>query len=101
MRQILIIFALALAASSCSMRSVVSAPVELFLGHKLTADIGLKDAKDKPLHKAMDDGRKAMVASPEYREACSVAVDGWLMLHPKPAWLGVAETVAQQIPKAK
>ena len=94
MRQILIICALALAASSCSMRSVVSAPVELFLGHKLTADIGLKEATDKPLHQALDDGRKAMVASPEYRAACGVAVEA-IIAHTKPTWVSVAEKIAK------
>jgi len=94
MRHILIIFALALAASSCSMRSVVSAPVELFLGHKLTADIGLKESTDKPLHQAMDDGRKTMVASPEYRAACEVAVDV-IISHTKPTWVSVAEKITK------
>lgn len=90
MRQILIIFVLAFAAASCSLRSVVAAPVEVFLGHKLTADMGLKEETDKPLHQALDDGRKKMVASPEYRAVCEVAVDG-IISHTKPTWLSVAE----------
>ena len=98
MRQILTILALALAASGCSLRSVVSAPVELFLGHKLTADMGLKEETDKPLHQAMDDGRKAMVASPEYKQVCTAAV-GVIISTTKPTWLSVAERVADQVPK--
>lgn len=96
MRQILIISMLAFAAASCSLRSVVSAPVEVFLGHKLTADIGLKEETDKSLHQALDDGRKAMVASPEYRAACKAASEG-ILSYTKPTWVSIAE----QIPKAK
>lgn len=93
MRKILILAACVLLAS-CSARSVLATPLELFGGHKLAIDLGLKDANDPHIHAKLDTFHHDVVTSDEFKAACSAAA--YVVYETqKPTWVGVAQTIVK------
>lgn len=81
MSRFIILFVACLVTSSCSFRDCAAAPLELFGGHKLAIDLGLRDSGSESLGEALDRAKVEIPESEGFKDTCEVLTDVWMLTH--------------------